>query len=185
MHKLMIPKAIKHAGFTLIELIVVMTVAAIILAVATPSFMNIIADNRVSTAATEVVTVLNLGKSEAVRTGQTIVLCKRAASDTQCAMDTSIDWSNGWLLFVDSDGSNQQNDGERIIRVESLTETSLDIAYDSSTASNRMINFNPNGRIAPNGRFCFRNQHDDSRSRAVVISQTGRVHTETQAYSCT
>ncbi len=184
MYKLMIQKAIKHAGFTLIELIVVMAVAAIILAVATPSFINIIADNRVSTAATEVVTVLNLGKSEAVRTGQTTVLCKRS-NDTECATNTSIDWSNGWLLFVDSNGDGHRDPGERIIRVESSTETSLDIAYDGSTASNRRINFNPNGRIAPNGRFCFRNQHDDSRSRAVVISPTGRVHTETQAYSCT
>ena len=56
-------------GFTLVEIQMVMVVSAIVLSLAAPSFMNIIANNRVASAANDLVVVLNLGKSEAAANG--------------------------------------------------------------------------------------------------------------------
>ncbi|ALP53042.1 hypothetical protein Tel_07665 [Candidatus Tenderia electrophaga] len=175
------PTFSRARGFTLVELLVVLSVFAILLGLAAPSFMSIIANNRVASAANDIITVLNLGKSEAVRSGQTVVLCKRA-SDSACDTDASTDWSNGWILFVDSVSNNQIDDGERIVRLQPATEESLDVAYKGN--DNKAINFNPNGRTGATGHFCLRNTHDDNKSRAVVVNIAARFHIEEQPYDC-
>lgn len=168
-------------GFTLVELLVVLSVFAVLLGLAAPSFMNIIANNRVASTASDLVTLLNLGKSEAIRSGQTIVLCKKDSSN-QCDTDTSGDWSKGWLLFVDEDEDNSVDADERIIRVASAPADNLNPIYNGSGGNNRLINFKPNGRTSPNGRFCLNNSHDDAKSRAVSVSLSGRFQSVTRAY---
>lgn len=54
-------------GFTLIELMVTIAVAAILLAVAVPSFRHLIISNRLTTAANDVVTALTVARSEAIK----------------------------------------------------------------------------------------------------------------------
>jgi len=166
------PKRRPGSGFTIVEVIVVLAVASIIIGIATPSFMSIIANNRVATASNELVTALNLAKSEAIRTGQNTVMCKSSSGD-QC--DSSASWGDGWLLFTDTDNSDTVNNDERIIRVQSAVERSLNFAY---SGSNNAIAFNSNGRTNANGRFCFNNAYKQENSRAVIITLAGRVRTE-------
>lgn len=54
-------------GFTLIELMVTIAVAAILLAVAVPSFRHLIISNRLTTAANDVVTALTVARSESIK----------------------------------------------------------------------------------------------------------------------
>lgn len=166
-------------GFTLVELLLVLVVVAILLSLGVPSFLNILASNRVAAAANEIVVVLNLGKSEAVRSGQTLVLCKRQAADTQCSTSAG-DWDNGWLLFIDGDNDNQVDAGERVVRVQTDAEESLDLAF--SGGGN--LNFSPDGGTGPTGRFCLRNSHDGDKSRVIRVSGFGRFQVEQQAYDC-
>lgn len=157
-------------GFTLVEMLVVLTISAILLSIAVPSFINIIANNRVVSAANEMIVVLNLAKSEAVKTGQNTVLCKSYDGET---CDGNSEWKNGWILFVDEDGNKTLN-GERIIRTQGKLNDSLNFKFRSGN----YISFKPNGRINKlGGRFCFRNAHNEANSRAVIIYQTGRFRT--------
>lgn len=57
----------RSSGFTLIELVVTLTVAAVLAAIAIPSFQNMMLSNRLSTSANAMVNALNLAKSEAVK----------------------------------------------------------------------------------------------------------------------
>lgn len=166
-------------GFTLVELLIVLSVFAILLGLAAPSFMSIIANNRVANAANEIVTALNVGKSEAVRSGEHTVLCK---SPDGASCDSSATWNQGWLLFQDSNGNREKEDGERIIRLQQDIEPSLE--FDFRTGN--YIAFRPNGRtpLNENGRFCFRNNHEDANSRTVIITMTGHVRIEVGNYTC-
>ena len=159
----------RECGFTLIEVLMVLVVSAIILGLAAPSFMNIIANNRVASAANDMVVALNLAKSEAVKTGQTTAIC---ASNN--GTDCTANWSDGWLLYVEEGG----NVG-RIIRVHEPTHPSLNFNfYISNIVDPGPIRFKPNGNIVlkpntepqPIGRFCFRNAHNEANSRAVDIT---------------
>lgn len=68
----MVPRA---RGFSLIELMVAVAILAILLALAVPSFQDMIQRNRVRTAAADLTDALNLTRSEAIKRGSSTRLC--------------------------------------------------------------------------------------------------------------
>lgn len=81
-------------GFTLIELIVTMAILAILLVVGVPSFRSMIEGNRIAAASNDLVTGLQLARSEAIKRGIPVVLC--ASSDQATCAATPV-WINGWV----------------------------------------------------------------------------------------
>lgn len=88
----------RSRGFTLIELMITLVLAAIILTLAVPGFQDIIRNNRAATQANELVTALGLARSEAVKRGARVSLCP---STDQASCIAGPDWSSGWIVFVD------------------------------------------------------------------------------------
>lgn len=89
-------------GFTLIELMTTLGVAAIVLSVGVPSFRTIVMDNRLVTQANQFVGAVNLARSTAVRYQRNATACASANYDAAvptCSATT--DWSNGWIVWVD------------------------------------------------------------------------------------
>jgi len=85
-------------GFTLMELMVTLSIAGILLGIAIPSFNDSIRNNRLTVYTNEFVTFLNLARSEAVKRGVRVTICKSSDSST-CT--NAGDWSQGWILFND------------------------------------------------------------------------------------
>jgi type IV fimbrial biogenesis protein FimT len=85
-------------GFTLIELMVTIAVLAIIVTIAIPSFQDIIERNRVVTQANNILSAVQLARSEAVKRGETITLTANAGGFT-----------GGWCVHADGacDAANQ------------------------------------------------------------------------------
>ncbi len=158
-------------GFTLIELMITLSVMAIVATVGVPSFMSIIASNRVTAASNGMVTALNLAKSDAIRSGQNSVLCK---SKDAATCDAKLNWSDGWLLFNDTNGDQKKDTDERIIRSHAATDPSLSFIFRGGD----FVEFRPNGSTNESGRFCFRNTYKDNNSRVVRITHAGRIRTE-------
>lgn len=76
------------AGFTLIELMITITVLGVLIAIAAPSFTTMIKAQRVRTLASDLHADLTLARSEAI---------KRNINVEVRAQDTS-DWSKGWSV---------------------------------------------------------------------------------------
>jgi type IV fimbrial biogenesis protein FimT len=90
-------KLIRYSsGYTLMELMVTITIAGILLSIAIPNFTSVISSNRLTTYANELVTALNLARSEAIKRGQPVTIRHNGS--------TSGDWSSGWTVFTDWDG---------------------------------------------------------------------------------
>lgn len=62
-------------GFTLVELLVTVAVAAILMVVAVPNFNRMILSNRLSAAANDVVLAVNTARMEAIKRNATLLLC--------------------------------------------------------------------------------------------------------------
>ena len=77
------------------ELLVTVAVAGIVLSFGVPSFMGLIDNNRAVAHTNDLVTSLNLGRSEAVRRGAPISLC---SSTDGATCNASNDWSSGWIV---------------------------------------------------------------------------------------
>jgi type IV fimbrial biogenesis protein FimT len=98
-----------QAAFTLMELMVSLTVMAILCAYAVPSFRQYSRDSRASAAHNELVTAFNLARSETLRRGVPIGVCT-SSDGTGCS--GSDDWSNGWVVFTDSTGAASDLDAD-------------------------------------------------------------------------
>lgn len=96
-----ISPSVYKRGFTLIELIVTLTIAAILMTVAAPSFSKFLASNRLATQINDLVTDINYARSEAIKRSTTTGLCV-SPSGTACLAGG--DWAKGWIVYADVGG---------------------------------------------------------------------------------
>ncbi|MFK2918040.1 GspH/FimT family pseudopilin [Dyella koreensis] len=68
-------------GFTMVELMVTLGVVAILVVVAVPSFKNMIISNKLTTAANDVVTALNVARMEAIKRNGSTGFCSDSATN--------------------------------------------------------------------------------------------------------
>jgi len=76
------------AGFTMIELLVTVAIAAILAALAAPSFSDLIASQRAKAVASELYVALLRARSEAVTRNANVTLSPKAGG-----------WQNGWQIL--------------------------------------------------------------------------------------
>lgn len=151
-------------GFTLIELMVTIAVAAILLAIATPSFTSIINSNRLTGAANEMVATLQAARMEAVRLNTTV--------------NVQIDADAGSMVaFVDG----QENDPIRVATISPAVELSggTDLVFLSSGFGYDAAD--PNGvLLATSFRFCIPTTRPAENVRVVSIGSGSRISTESE-----
>ncbi|MGH8061806.1 MAG: GspH/FimT family pseudopilin [Pseudoxanthomonas sp.] len=104
-------------GFTLIELLVTISVAAILIALGTPSFIAIVNSNRLAAQSNEVVAALQLARVEAVRQNRRAIVCGSTNGTTCNGVSTA--WNTGWITFLDMDGNGAPAAAE-VIRVSTV-----------------------------------------------------------------
>ncbi len=109
----------QKTGFTLIELMVTVAIAVILLGVAVPSFFSIIQNNRATAQANDLLSSINVARSEAVKRGATTTVC---VSSNQSSCTGGTNWAQGWLVWSDSNGNGALNSPGEIIKArEALT----------------------------------------------------------------
>ncbi|PXV54060.1 type IV fimbrial biogenesis protein FimT [Dyella jiangningensis] len=80
----------RNEGVTLIELLVTIAVAAVLMALAIPSFRNITLSNRLTTSANEVVSALQTARMEAIKRNARTQLCSDAAEANVSGEDDAL-----------------------------------------------------------------------------------------------
>lgn len=165
-----------HSGFTLLELMVTLAVAAILLTIAVPNFTVFLQNSRLAGTANEVVTMMNYARSEAVKRNRPVTLCSRA-SDTACANSTN--WDEGVLVFVDADGDGAIGDVGDILQVmQSLG------GGNTLRSGNDSVTYRANGVAGVNASFRLCDERGTASARTIDVSPLGRVATSMGAASC-
>jgi type IV fimbrial biogenesis protein FimT len=86
------------AGVSMMELLVVLTIAAILLGVGGASFKGITTSYRMSGEINGLLGDMQYARSEAIKQGQTVVICVSTTGSDCATADT--DWNHGWIVFV-------------------------------------------------------------------------------------
>ena len=168
-----------RSGFTLIELMVTIAIAAILIAVAIPSFAPTIASNRLTANANELVTALNLARSEAVKRGVSVTIRKvDGNSSTNNGSVATWNWENGWDVFTDADSDGNYEAGDILIRTYAPLQSSYTLRGNNFS---NFIRFISSGQSNTNGSFVICNNSDGNdvpeanTSRLIIVNTVGRV----------
>lgn len=132
-------KLARCRGFTLLELMMTVTVAALLLTAGVPSLRSVTMNSRLIAHTNEFVTSINLARSGAVRYQRNATVCLSSNYDAPlptCSAGT--DWSNGWIVWVDKD-RDAATDSDEILLVHeplsgsaTLTSSSMNrFTYDA------------------------------------------------------
>ena len=181
-------------GFTLIELMVTLTVLAIVLSLAAPSFASLLASNRMATQTNELIGALNLARSEAVRRSQPVTLLAANAN-----------YSKGWKVFPDANGNGaaasatDPADGLPIrensafggtVTLKRQTCTGSPCTYaDSTEADITYLVFNERGGISAISTPAYFKVCDPSRTsikgRLLQVNLVGKISLVSTDLACT
>jgi len=178
-----------QAGFTLIELMVGVAIMAILLMVGVPSFQSAVASSRLSTSTNDVVSALALARTEAIRRGTRVTVCK-SANATGCT--TAGNWAQGWIIFIDTTRSSADaavDSGEVILSSHAAAPGNIVMAGSSgvpdfvSFASDGQAKLMNGASQAGTLRVCSTAAAlaDARRARDIAITASGRVSTTTPA----
>lgn len=91
----------RGAGFTLIELILSLTVVIVLTTLGVPSVLNLIRDARLSAQADLFSSALSTARIEAIKQRKDFTVCPSNTSANACSTSAA-DWANGLLI---SDGA--------------------------------------------------------------------------------
>lgn len=156
-------------GFTLIELIVTLSVVAILATVALPGMRNFILEHRLRTQVNDFVSDLSFARSEAIKRRNNIGVCPGTSAGCSGAS-----WSNGRVVFLDVNNDAAWSTGDQVLRFrEGLESNSL-----NSNGVTRVI-FNSMGAVSAGaGTFTFCDPvRGSAAGRSVVVTGSGQVRT--------
>lgn len=175
----MIPKYKKlEIGFTLIEMLVTVSIASLLLAIAAPSFKAIVSQSNAMSTADDLSSSIRIARSEAIKRGERVTICANAkASGNQPSCGRERSWTNGWFVFVDNDEDGQRSNDESIITRMDKRPPALSMSFDS--VFNGLLSFNPAGASvsvsgAPRSGIVIIS-YGDQGSRRLTLQANGRL----------
>lgn len=139
----------RYSGFTLLELMVAVTIVSILLMIAVPSFQTVMNSNKLTSAANEMVASINTARAEAIRYNRRVVICLSTAPNVApaslaCAPADSTA-ATGWIVFADVNTNGVYNNGtDRLLRVASPAP-GVKILGSSNMAGKVRIDFRSDG----------------------------------------
>ncbi|SDS29952.1 type IV fimbrial biogenesis protein FimT [Halopseudomonas sabulinigri] len=126
-------------GFTLIEMMVTIAVAAILVALALPSFRNLIVSSRLNGIASDMVDIVSFARSESIKRNSTIQLCRAATATATTCAGASGDWVN-WVVLS----------GANVLRRGALNTYGGSVEM-TSTLTNDRVDFGGDGLARTGG----------------------------------
>ncbi|PUA16966.1 GspH/FimT family pseudopilin [Glaciimonas sp. PCH181] len=170
---------VPRTGFTLIEILITMSIMSILLAIGLPSMRDFIVKTRLNGNVNQFITAAMLARTEAIKRGRSVVLCPsvnaefdQTAGCIATAMSTvtgggpsrdGYEWSKGWIVVVPK----AKDDKPVLLRQAALGHNTI------VNGGRREIKYDGMGR--PGASFTSLLFRDGEFDRTVCISASGRM----------
>jgi type IV fimbrial biogenesis protein FimT len=156
-------------GFTLIELMMTLTIMGIVLVVGVPSMQSMIINDRLTTTTNSIVGAFHVARSESIKRNKLVFVNK-----------IGNEWDDGWEVFVDLNANKRKDQGDEVVQSFEAVNNSILINVPSIYAN--YIYFRPDGRSNRNGSF-YVCSSTEKKFKRIVVSYSGRIRTESQDIS--
>ena len=157
-----------QSAFTLVELMITLTVAIIVLSVAIPSYRTVAAGS-ITTAVNTMAAHLHLARSEAIKRGIQVILCP--STDGKTCLD-GFEWQEGFMIYADVNENRKPDEKDRMLRFHQPDRRRIRIL--TSTGRKKLI-YKPSG-MSPGSTATITvcDTTGYTKPRAIIVSNTGR-----------
>jgi type IV fimbrial biogenesis protein FimT len=157
-------------GFTLIEALIVVSIAAMLLSMAAPSYRDFTMNNVLISSINDFNGILQFARSQSVHDRTNVTLC---TSDDQASCAAHGNWQTGWIAFTtNADGT------RNILKIgESIASRNLTLNATGFANSGR-IDYTSQGILANNdsrGTFTLWDTRGVKSAKAIIINAVGRT----------
>ncbi|MDH3451792.1 MAG: GspH/FimT family pseudopilin [Gammaproteobacteria bacterium] len=177
-----------QTGFTLVELIIALGLAAVLLGIGVPAFTDFIRNNRMIGVTNELVTALQFARSEAVKRNNNVTIC--ISTDGATCTGGAL-WESGWIVFDDVN-ANAVVDGAQIVRSHAAIGGGNTVRVTAGNVGS-FVSFNGNGFprnvagviLTATFSVCDARGAVAGVARTVQVGASGRVRSSEVIASCT
>lgn len=157
----------KYNAFTLVELLVTLSIVAILAIVALPNMSGFIKNERLTSSINSLLSHLQYARSESILRHRQIVVC--ASNDETSCSGT---WVDGWIVFNDDDQSGDLSNAETILKIREKLPANVTLSSSGGTT----VIFDKRG-FTPNSAstFIVCDDRGVTSRKSISITNTGRV----------
>jgi len=167
----------KNKGYTLVEMMMTMVIAAVLLGIGIPGLQNFIKNNRMISQTNGLMTAVKTARSEAMTQRISVVVC--ITDDAVNCGGTS-----EYMAFTDNNGDNVVNGTDTIVHRDDLDSADISIDYTACDTCGGGIIFSSRGTaISNNGTLTVCDDRGATFARAIIIEPIGRTRPATDTDS--
>jgi prepilin-type N-terminal cleavage/methylation domain-containing protein len=169
----------RNAGFTLLELMIVVSIVAILTAIAVPSF-NYLNNRRITQSQVENLhRALTMARQTAVISNRQTIVCP-SANGTICGDANA--WSNGFMIYEDRDNSEDFSSTDRLLEYIPGVRNVVGRQNSSHlihhlTSNKNQATFSPLG-FTPDWQTFIYCDGDNEQKFKISLIRTGRIKVE-------
>ena len=191
----------KNNGFTLLEMMITISVLAILVGIAIPSFQKVIQNSRLDNAARNIYSIFNSARQEAIASGQKGFVCRSQDNPIDvdnlfCTNQNRSDWNFGLIAYRtlpgmillapnNSYGNQRINSGnfptttqeqrnQMTMRVSDFQDNGVEYV---SNRNESVVVFNANGALVNTApfRIAICDSRDEAEGKYIEINAVGRI----------
>ncbi|EDY87317.1 Tfp pilus assembly protein FimT, putative [gamma proteobacterium HTCC5015] len=172
----------REHGFTLVEMVITIVIAAIALAIATPSMLGMVASNNATNEANRIISSLSLARSEAIKRNMAVNVGSKGSGT---------DWSDGWQVYSDADSpasGNTNYSAAQDVLVEDADEVADGVTISVAPSQN-WIAYGGSGFLMESGLasidiWVCADINGNTAQRHITISRSGRPSVDDAGGGC-
>jgi len=162
----------RERGFTLVELMTILAVAAVLLTVATPALQQFTNNSRQTGGINDLISSMHVARNMAITTNARVTMCASAGG----AICEAVAWNSGWIVFTDLNGNRLIDAADRIVG-SGAGIRGLDIQSGQFPS---FVVYRPTGRAMTvsvtgnSGQFTVCDGRGSGHAKAVIMDLSGR-----------
>jgi type IV fimbrial biogenesis protein FimT len=162
------------AGFTIIEVMIVVSILGVLMAIGLPAFDDLMRNSRRTTVVNEIVSFLMTARAEAAKRGQAVTVCGNTANGgVSCTGGGT--WDFGFMVFLDSDANGAIASTGDLLKRYVVDYADVRILTDTDGTTSGHIVLRPFNQAGTAAAILVCDRRGNAKARRICVGQNGRA----------